>query len=570
MRGRTGSWNLERSPPGQGRGTLLGLAGRGRWRIRCRTLALALMMLGMVDVGAATRGDAPRGVPAAPLELVAGESLTLWLRDRDAARVDRFLAVREERGRLVPAKSLRARLGPPERGGRRLDLVVAADAAPGRLRLDGVRGRRPVVVLPLDIRIVPASARRKAAWPTPADARQSSAGRGTRKQASARMQQSRKTARSSQASALPAASRGERVSLARIFGDARIPVDRDVLRGDLLPDGVRVLAFGSIDGLVAASSAPSDGSSGSSPPQETETLPWFDGFEAASDALSWERAYRLSLLSWVAYFPEARGRAVLESWGLETGPGSFFDDAVLGFPWPGHSGSTQGFVAWNDDAIFVAIQGSTSQDLYQDWVDNDLDLRPFPIPAWGPTVVMHRGFVEAASVTFVRIRNAILSLRKARPGRRIWVTGHSLGGAVAKIIAFRLEHEAGVPVQGVYTYGAPPVGNNSWKAAYEARIANTHRWNLQNDPIVGLMPPPVFAHVGANHNLYDGASHGDPDHGWYDGSQLFYPPSVGFVGHLMGTHMAYWCRLHTEVRLHAPQRPVPDPPENVTPGCMTE
>ena len=51
-----------------------------------------------------------------------------------------------------------------------------------------------------------------------------------------------------------------------------------------------------------------------------------------------------------------------------------------------------------------------------------------------------------------------------RSDRQVVVTGHSLGGALAILLALRIKtymHDRGIKVR-VFTFGAPHVGNNTW------------------------------------------------------------------------------------------------------------
>lgn len=79
--------------------------------------------------------------------------------------------------------------------------------------------------------------------------------------------------------------------------------------------------------------------------------------------------------------------------------------------------------------------------------------------------------------------------------KRIWVCGHSLGGAMATIIAGRLERDIkNLPstyVDGLYTYGSPRVG---WRRYVNSMKVPHHRWRNNND-IVTAVPPVLFGYV---------------------------------------------------------------------------
>lgn len=71
---------------------------------------------------------------------------------------------------------------------------------------------------------------------------------------------------------------------------------------------------------------------------------------------------------------------------------------------------------------------------------------------------------------------------------RVYVTGHSMGGAVATLCAFAMRKrlmEAGYqfPDPVVYTYGQPRIGNKTFQKAYNKAIPNTFRVVNESDAI---------------------------------------------------------------------------------------
>ena len=75
---------------------------------------------------------------------------------------------------------------------------------------------------------------------------------------------------------------------------------------------------------------------------------------------------------------------------------------------------------------------------------------------------------------------------------RIWVTGHSLGGAMASLVAQRLAID-GYPVRAVYTYGSPRAGDRKFRDAY--RLPN-YRFVNDNDLVPHLPLRWCYRHVG--------------------------------------------------------------------------
>lgn len=115
-------------------------------------------------------------------------------------------------------------------------------------------------------------------------------------------------------------------------------------------------------------------------------------------------------------------------------------------------------VAVNDDSIFFTFRGSES---VQDWVKTNVNSAFANVTQGDKTVEIHQGFFNAWRAAETKI----LNITAQYPGRDVYLSGHSLGGALAQLGAFMLEQENNVPVAAVYTFGSPPVGGENWKTA---------------------------------------------------------------------------------------------------------
>jgi len=83
---------------------------------------------------------------------------------------------------------------------------------------------------------------------------------------------------------------------------------------------------------------------------------------------------------------------------------------------------------------------------------------------------VHRGVSEALSEMLPVIQERIAVLKEEKPGRKLWLTGHGLGGALATLAADRLDD-----VSGVHTFGSPQVGD----AAF-AKHFKTPGWRFRH------------------------------------------------------------------------------------------
>lgn len=98
-------------------------------------------------------------------------------------------------------------------------------------------------------------------------------------------------------------------------------------------------------------------------------------------------------------------------------------------------------------------------------------------------VKMHTGFTRA----YLAVRSQIHSVVKGSEMSHWTVTGHSLGGALAKLCAVDLQYNFSPDVSvDAYTFGAPRVGNRAFSESYNRRVPNTWRFVNGNDVVCGL------------------------------------------------------------------------------------
>lgn len=221
----------------------------------------------------------------------------------------------------------------------------------------------------------------------------------------------------------------------------------------------------------------------------------FAQLEARFDAGGYDPldALAFAITSQLAYKPRTMVLKVLRHWG--------FRDAAFIDVSKGGDIDTQGLIASNGRVILVAFRGSES--IAEDWLTNAQFVTD-PGPFRGTKV--HEGFQDALYPAVMQ-----LSLHVSEMGPLpIWVTGHSLGGALANIFsAMLLEH--GLPLAGLYTYGSPRVGDKKFDAAmaraFRAHGIHHHRVVNDGDAVPHVPPEPWFSHAGERRLLgADGVS----------------------------------------------------------------
>jgi triacylglycerol lipase len=157
----------------------------------------------------------------------------------------------------------------------------------------------------------------------------------------------------------------------------------------------------------------------------------------------------------------------------------------------GGLGSAQVYVAHDEHDVFVAFRGTEiptgsstrgylqkTFDAVQDTLTN-VRLKLVPFDHHGRA---HSGFVTALDSVWERLLTGwIRPLASGPEHRRVWFTGHSLGGAMAVLAALRYGDAAGV-----YTFGAPRVGD----AALSDAVAKLPAWRIVlREDVVTRVPP---------------------------------------------------------------------------------
>jgi triacylglycerol lipase len=165
--------------------------------------------------------------------------------------------------------------------------------------------------------------------------------------------------------------------------------------------------------------------------------------------------------------------------------------------WLGTPDDNRGMVLANDTALVVVFRGTRLHvhniiDSAEVVLINQSDLlidTSFLFKSAQAGGRAHAGFLSA----FGEIRERFDALVSSRqPRQRLWLTGHSLGGALATLAA---AHVGPAAVQGLYTYGAPRVGDAAFAAALCDqpcfRVVHRNDW-------ISAVPPELlgYRHAG--------------------------------------------------------------------------
>jgi len=211
----------------------------------------------------------------------------------------------------------------------------------------------------------------------------------------------------------------------------------------------------------------------------------FDRFTGGSD-FNIGNAKAMAWMSQLAYETDEpdKIKTIVKSFGLDPVEGGVIvreSKTVLPVA------STHCFVASHPNAVIVAFAGTDPVSL-ANWIsDFDAHLDKDTGTA--------EGYRVAADVIWPDLKR--LLGKSVPPGGKIFVTGHSLGGALAVLIAEHIDTELGddMVVEAVYTFGMPRVGNQAVADSYNAHLGQRTYRLVHGEDLVPTVAPsdlPLF------------------------------------------------------------------------------
>ncbi len=212
-------------------------------------------------------------------------------------------------------------------------------------------------------------------------------------------------------------------------------------------------------------------------------------FKPQTTSFSAENALLLAKLCNAAYLDQGPAQKATEQLGL------------LGFVWidlTEHFTDLYAIAAGGPEFVVIAFRGTKSLD---DWM-TDLQATPVSFP-WiftsGPDVGnIHAGFGHSLVDAWGQIAAAIKKLFPApdvaaampQPPT-LWLTGHSLGGALAVIAGAAFSMWSNAPIRsvsGIYTFGQPRVGLFEFCSNYDHLLSTKTFRFVNNQDLVPRVP----------------------------------------------------------------------------------
>ncbi|MDT9717390.1 lipase family protein [Paenibacillus sp. ClWae2A] len=147
-----------------------------------------------------------------------------------------------------------------------------------------------------------------------------------------------------------------------------------------------------------------------------------------------------------------------------------------------------GFIAESKDKVVIIYRGTRT---FKD-NESDQDLFQIPYPFVRNVGKTHRGF----TCIYQSAREKIIEeLNKLSTNKRLFVAGHSLGGALAVLTALDIAVNTRFKHPVVYTYGSPRVADPEFASSFNQTVKNSFRIVNVHDIIPTLpaktYPPPL-------------------------------------------------------------------------------
>ena len=201
-------------------------------------------------------------------------------------------------------------------------------------------------------------------------------------------------------------------------------------------------------------------------------------FDASEQGYSLTNCWWLSNLAHLAYFDEEPLRAELEKVHLE----------LVDFY---NAGGTQGFLAKTSEFAVLAFRGTEPDEFRDSLQDIKIPMVPF-----GDIGNVHKGFRDALDFVWPQVESGLQRLEVS--GIPVWITGHSLGAALATLAAARRAPAA------LFTFGSPRVGDREFQKLFSSM--NTHRAVNCADIVTTVPPGNIgYQHVGDLYFLTEAA-----------------------------------------------------------------
>lgn len=143
-----------------------------------------------------------------------------------------------------------------------------------------------------------------------------------------------------------------------------------------------------------------------------------------------------------------------------------------------------GFILESPQEIIIAFRGTSSTT---NWISNIIASQK-RFKYIKEDCLTHRGFTNIYSSA----RGEIIStLSKLSQSKTLYITGHSLGGALATLCAIDIASNTPFTSPNLFTYGSPRVGDPDFAKAFRKLVPSSYRIANLFD-VVAYAPPQIY------------------------------------------------------------------------------
>lgn len=186
----------------------------------------------------------------------------------------------------------------------------------------------------------------------------------------------------------------------------------------------------------------------------------------------------------------------------------------------------EGIIIPTANAIFVAFRGTDrvksdrssiageANFQVREWIQTDFqanNYQPGRINGIKTNGVVHQGMW----LSLMKVAEDMALRIKELDGehKKVWITGHSLGGGLAHLFSYYLTKTTRIRPQGIYVYASPQVGNSTFNNDFDTTIGGANklqRIEFLDDPITAIAQAVGYAPMGTR------ISYPNIDHEWFD------------------------------------------------------
>lgn len=196
-------------------------------------------------------------------------------------------------------------------------------------------------------------------------------------------------------------------------------------------------------------------------------------------SIRWDAVYTLARLSQIAYADADNQEIQVKAIGAITVR-------------PLAEKSSEGFVASDDRTVVISFRGTQG---IRDIVTDSLGF-----PRYMQGGILHHGFSRAIGSIYQSAIDA--AENQGARNKTVWITGHSLGGAIACGFSMEATKRKSIHIDGIVTFGQPLVMSKSLCQFMIDTFGDRYLRVVNGvDPITTLVN--VYRHAGARAQLHD-------------------------------------------------------------------